>query len=321
MPTYFIGGGVECYQTSPTGVSDSADSVRLSNGSDAYFADCIPRDPTTGARVYLDNFWFHTTINGYTINLHAPVFYNANDVPVLRLMSLGGDRVQFQRWIGGAWVDTGPQVFFSGQMIYDIRIVAHPTAGRLSFVVNGVSVVELSGIDTSGLAGIGRVRLGPLTNNNQFNYTEYVGTIIASYNTIGHVVRRRTPSSDRLNTGWSGSYTDIDESTNSDTDAINTSTTGAVMLFGAPNLSDPSPGNVIKAVAIAARVRNDGGDVPRNARAVMEIADRQYAAPFNFAMGPGFAGAVTVFDRDPSTQAAWNGVTNFNSPFGIEAME
>ena len=322
MATYFIGGGIETYVASPAGASDGAGSVAFEGSANPYYADCIPRDPATGAQVALDAFWFHVNLSGDgSRGLNGIIMFNAADQEVVRIANVGETLSQLNVKRDGVWVPVGDIVATGTNFAFDIRVVAHPSQGRLSLCVNGVTVVEQGGLDTSELVGINRIRLQSAINGNASRYTQYSGAIIATYNTIGHTVRLRTPQSDVVNTGWTGSYVDVDEGQNNDTDALNTSTTGAVILFGGNALSPTTPGNVVKAVSVAARIRNDGGAIPRNAKATLSIGGALYSAPYNLNVGPGYAGAVTVFDRDPSTGAAWNGVGNINGPFGLTATE
>jgi len=322
MATYFIGGGIESFVASPAGASDGEGYVSFEGSQKPYYADCIPRDPATGAQVALDSFWFHVMVGGEGARgRNGIIMFNAADQEVVQIANMGEELSQLNVKRNGAWVPVGNVVATGREFALDIRIVAHPSQGRLSLCVNGVTVVEQGGLDTSELAGINRIRLQSAIDGNASRYTRYSGAIIATYNTIGHTVRLRTPQSDALNTGWTGSYVDVDEGQNNDTDALNTSTTGAVILFGGNALSPTSPGNVVKAVSVAARIRNDGGAIPRNAMATLGIGGAFYSAPYNFNVGPGYAGAVTVFDRDPSTGAAWNGVGNINGSFGLTATE
>ncbi|BCA62005.1 hypothetical protein HMP09_1239 [Sphingomonas sp. HMP9] len=322
MATYFIGGGVESYVTSPAGAGDSEGAVSFEGSQQPFFADCIPRDPASGDRVALNSFWFHVEVdNTGAGGRNGVIMFNEADAEVVQINGEGQDKVRLNIKRNGAWVPIGDIVATGAPYRYDIRVVAHPSAGRLSFCVNGVTVVEQAGLDTSQLAGINRIRLQSAIDGNASRYTRYSGAIIATYNTIGHTVRLRVPNADASNAGWTGSYRDVDEGTNKDADAINTSTTGATILFNANALSPTPTGNVVKAVSVAARIRNDGGAVPRNAKATLSIGGSVYSAPFNFNVGPGYAGAVTVFDRDPSTGLAWDGVGNINVPFGLTATE
>lgn len=321
MATYFVGGGIESFVASPAGHTASGASIFFPGVENGAYADAIPRDPETGAQVALDTFWFHCACSGQgSRDKPNVVMFNQADQAVLQIAS-GNGSSQLQVFRNGAWVALGDLVQNGQNYTFDIRVVAHPTAGRLSFCINGVTVVERGGMDTSYLTGINRIRLqGANTQNGSWGNT--MGeVIIASYNTIGHTVRYRTPSADASNAGWAGTYTDVNEYALNDTTQLNTSLVGAEILFDGNVLPPSTPGNVIKAIGVATRIRNDGGAVPRNAKATLRIGGKPYSAPFNFNVGPGFAGAVTVFDKDPSTGLPWANVTNVNTPFGLTSTD
>ncbi|USQ99517.1 hypothetical protein [Sphingomonas aerolata] len=320
MATYFIGTGVESFVTSPTLVNDNGSGlgVVVSTPLGLGFADAFLIDPATGDRAPQASLWFHTVCN--TIPLDGPIitFVNAQNVGVLRIFGTNVfGMAQAQRFQGGTWVNLGDPVYCRDSVIWDIRIVSHPTAGRIGVNLNGVTLLNRDGIDTSNMGEIAKVRLQTGTYDTRFDQT-----IIASYNTIGHTVRRRVPNRDVRNTGWTGGFADVDETNNSDADTINTSTVGAVLTFGADDFSQVATGNVIKAVGLSARIRNDGGDIPRNAAAILTLGGVEYRKPYNILVGAGFSGTSTVFDTNPATGQKWGAdIAPVNQPFGLVATE
>lgn len=322
MSTYFIGAGIETYRSSPAGVSNSEDRVGFEGSTQPYYCDCIPRDPATGAQVALDDFWFHVSVSGDGARGRDGILmFNASDVNVIRLANTDEMRTQLRMLRNGSWQSIGDPVATGQNFVYDVRVFAHATLGRLTMCVNGTVAVDVEGIDTSQLAGINRIRLQSAIDGNASRYTYYSGSIIASYNTIGHTVRSRVPSGDFQNTGWTGGYADVDDSQNDDTDSVGTSVTGAQMAFSANGLSATPAGNVIKAVAVSARIRNDGGASPSGALAVLSIDGTDYVNPYGLPVGPGFSGAQTIFDKNPRTGQAWASITEVNQPFGLRATE
>lgn len=320
MATYFIGAGLETYDHSPTLVYDQGSSIQLTGTFGQSYADCHLVDPATGLRTPQTSLWFHAVIggrqgfNGGTI----VAFVNSAGRDVLRICSGGDiDTSLVRRLLGGAYVDI-TNVLWTRNNVWDVRIVVHPTAGRISVNVSGTNWINLEGIDTSEFVDIAKVRF----TQGGYESTILDQVIIASYNTIGHTVRRRVPSSDASITGWTGSYADIDEPVNNDADSINTSIVGGKATFDAAPLGPVSTGNVVKAVAVSARIRNDGGDVPRNAAAVLTLDGVDYAKPYNLVVGPGFSGASTIFDVNPATGQKWGDVIDpVNQPFGLLATE
>lgn len=319
MATYFIGAGLETYQHSPTLVTDQDGGIRISPPAGIGFADGYLVDAATGLRTAQKSIWAHIQMSNNTADGECIVFRNSDGIDVFRLTAPSLWNLQAQRRTGGAWVNVGDPVYVNGSYTFDFRIVVHPSSGRLAWVINGTSAFDLTGLDTSDLKDVALMRLKCPTGRDGAS-TTYSGAIVASYNTIGHTVRRRTPNGD-VQKGWTGSYADVDESINDDSDAINTSIVGAVSTFTASNLGATAPGNVIKAVAVSARIRNDGGDVPRNAQAVLTIDGVDYSQPYNLVVGPGFSGASTVFDLNPATGQKWGSIAEVNQPFGLRATD
>lgn len=320
MATYFIGTGLESYQHSPTLVTDTGGGINLTGTLGMGYADAYLVDPATGLRSPQTSIWFHTIMggrqgNGDNTNV---AFVNSQGKDVLRLCSARDfDTSIIRRLKAGAYVDISNILFTRGHT-WDVRVVIHPTAGRISVAVAGTTWINLENIDTSEFGDVEKIRL----YHGGYENTSYDQTIVASYNTIGHTVRRRTPNANVAITGWTGSYTDIDDNTVDDTDALNTSIVGAKALFNASALSPVAAGNVVKAVAVSARLRNDGGDVPRNAAALLTIDGVDYQKPYNLVVGPGFAGASTVFDLNPATGLKWGALIDpVNQPFGLVATE
>jgi len=320
MATYFIGTGVESFVTSPTLVRDDQNGVGvfIDSPPGLGWADAYLVDPATGERTPQASLWLHSVLNTIPLQGANITFVNTEDVSVFRILGTGEfGMCQSQRYTNGAWVNLGSPVYCRDTVTWDIRLVTHPTAGRVSVNVNGVTLVNLDGIDTASLGSIAKVRFQMGTYGGTVSQT-----IIASYNTIGHTVRRRAPTSDVRNTGWTGTYADVDEVMNSDDDTINTSVVGAVMTFDGAPLAPVATGNVIKAVAVSARLRNDGGEVPRNAAAILTLDGTEYRKAHNFRVGPGFAGSSTVFDTNPATGKNWgDSIAPVNQPFGIVATE
>lgn len=319
MATYFIGAGLETYAHSPTQVVDTGDGINIAGIYGTGYADCFLVDPATGLRTPQSSVWFHGNLSGGRrgpgLSPHI-AFTNADGVEFLRLGGGGSfDLIKITRLLGGVWVDlTG--TLFAQSHTYDIRCVIHPTMGRISVNVDGTNWINLENIDTSEFGNIAKVRL----SQGGYENSIYRQVIVASYNTIGHTVRRRVPTSDVANSGWTGSFADIDDSTNDDSDAINTSTVGAKITFNGSALSATATGSVVKAVAVSARIRNDGGDIPRNAAAVLTLNGVDYQKPYNLVVGPGFAGASTIFDLNPATGLKWGAViAPANQPFGLIA--
>lgn len=317
MSTYFTGSQLDAFSPSVSGVTDSSNGVDVGDG----YADAYVVDPLDGTRKGVTRLWTHcvnsSNAYGADTGLVLYTWLNSAGMAVLRLISTAGDSRQLSYWNGSAWLIVGDSVSSRGGT-YDFLVVVHPTAGRLAWFLNGNLAADVRGLDTSGLVDVARLRLGRL--QTYIGATSHRECILASYNTIGHTVRRRAPSGPGARQDWSGTYADVDEDTTNDADAITAATVGDKATFTAAAFSPVSTGNVIKSVVVAARIRNDGEVVPTNARAILRINGVDYLAPANVPITAGFSGTHCAFDTDPTTGKAWASIANVNSEFGLAAL-
>ena len=317
MPTYFAGSQLDAFSPSVSGVNDSVNGVAVGEG----YADAFVVDPADGVRKGVTRIWTHCSCSsnsyGADTGLVLYTWLNSAGAEVLRLVSTAGDGRQLSYWTGTGWQIVGDRVSSRGGT-YDVLAVVHPTAGRLAWFFNGNLAADVRGLDTSAMLDIARLRLGRL--QVYIGATDHAQCILASYNTIGHTVRRRAPTGPGARQDWSGSYTDVDDESYNDTDAITASTVGDKSTFTAAPFSPVSAGNVIKSVVVAARIRNDGEVVPTNARGILRINGTDYLAPANVPITAGFSGTHCAFDMDPTTGTAWASVANVNGEFGLAAL-
>lgn len=315
--TYFVGTGLDAFTPGPTGCTDGGGAVHINGGG---YARARVVDPADGVAKGVTRLWTHGNLQ--TANYGPPNgivpyrWYNSAGVPVLRLLSTNGWEFGLQFWDGSAWRQPGPSVS-TGNGNFDFVAIVHPTAGRVGWFHDGTLCADSLGLDTSGMVDLATLELGQF--QNYAGSTDHRSGIMASYSTIGHTVTRRTPSGAGAHADWTGSYADVDDDATDDTDAITTAQAGAVSTFTAAPIAAPATGTVVKCVAVAARMRSDGGAAPAHARAVLRIGGADYPAGFDMPLGSGFAGAVTCFDADPSTGAAWAALDHVNAEFGLKA--
>jgi len=316
MATYFVGSTLDAFVPSLAGCSDSASSVDVSPGG---FADAYITDPVDGVRKGVSRLWSHAASASGPYS-PATVLYSWFDQSGQEVVRFGnaGSGYQIQYFNAGTWVGVG-EPMGAGSGTYDFLFVVHPTAGRLAWFFNGNLAVDLRGLDTSTIGNVARMRLAVL--QSYVGATSHSGVILASYNTIGHTVRRRPPAANGTRMTWSGSYADVDDGTVNDSDAISASNVGDMATLTGPAFTPTSSGNVIKAVAVAARIRNDGDVIPTNAKALISVAGQDQFAPTNMPISAGFSGSVAVFDKDPGTGLPWSDISRVNGEFGLVATE
>lgn len=319
MTTYFAGGGFDCWIPAPSGVSDNTNSISVGyNYCRANIVDA------TGTPISVTSLWFHSTI---TANNYDP---GNGNVPFEFRDSANSARARFRfendgsgygyvfeyydgsTWHGTAPVDVGRA--FGGTI--DAQIVIDPVVGKIAWYNNGILAAQLTNINTSGM--------GSINYFIAFRVEGYIGsgtytdTIIASYNTIGHTIRRRAITGNGPEQAWTGDYTDVNENQTNDSNALTTSSTGAVSTFTGTALSPTAAGAVIKSVVIGTRVRASG-DTPSHVQAVVNVGGTDYEGPSIGGNG-GFQGFTTAFDNDPSTSAPWASITPVNGALGVKAV-
>lgn len=321
MPTYFAAGGIDAYELSPTQPRAAGDAAVEIGTSAAAYADAVLIDPATGAVASLKRLWTHVAL--------APAYgtYDRGRFPITWMTAAGVDAVQAEgnanrgmtfrfRGPDGAWRTAGDfPALNSGAL--DALIVVDGSEGRIALFWNGGLLLDLKGIDTSGIGNVGRLRFRGASGYDGQTIRD---VIAASYGTIGHTVRVRRPTAAGAAADWSGDVAAIGKAALDDTTTIGATDVGQMATYTGPALSATPAGNIVKAVAIGARLRNDDGDAPQNVRALLRVDGKLYRGGYAARIGPGFAGSLTIFDGDPVTGGAWRAIDHANGEFGFEAL-
>lgn len=318
MSTYFVGGGFDCWSPSLAGVADTANGINVTGSG---YADAALRDPETGLPTAVTSLWFHAYFGGQsyrTSNLVVTEFRDSAGTAWARLRMDSTYGGYYLEWYDGTtWHSTaGAQPEPAIVNFVDIQVkIASGVDGIIAWYVGGVLAAQLTGLDTSAMQPIASVRV--YTRNDYYGNGQYSDAIIASYNTIGHTVRRRAITGNGPEQGWTGDYTSVNEATTNDSNAITADTTGELSTFTADALSATAAGAVIKSVAIGSRIRASG-DVPTHVQAVLTVGGTDYEGPGLVGSG-GYLPAVTCFDVNPATGLAWASIDPVNGNYGVNA--
>lgn len=315
MATYFVGSFLDSIQPVTTGISEDANGINVNGTGGGNHAQFWLTNPTNGVRAGFTKVWTHMNVtwSHADSNQVGLLILNSSGTQVFRMVGDGGG-MKPQYWNGTTWVafGTGSTNFKSGVLDILIEIAV---AGKIHVYWNQQLVVDSGTIDTTGMVNVASCQLRPGANFNANNL--FHGIICADYSTIGHTVRRRNPSGVGAHTAWTGDHTSVN--THNDTTHVASSAVGQKETFTANTLTATSTGNVIKAVAVASRIRNDGsGTAPQKARHIVRIGTTDYAGP-DLTIGTGYEPRVTVFEQDPSVAANWSSITNVNTEFGLES--
>lgn len=331
MTTYFVGDELDCYSIYTANVRESTQislsgfsrgCVLIPNSSTDY-VDAPLTDSVTGAPTATnDVLWMHFrryNETGSTGRTPTQFFDNAGVVKVQEIVvSGGGTKIQF--WNGSAFVDVIPNFATNNSTAtWDIRIKI-AVAGIIELFKEGVLMTRYEG-DTTGIGNIAKVRF----NSNGSNTNAWHQLVLADYSTVNHTIRRRTPTGNGANAGWTGDFSLIDDapSTTIGSDAITADASGLKSTFTAAALAATAGGHVIKAVAVAEFSRNDGtGQAPQNVRPVLRVSTTDYEGPVNAPIDAGWRGGVAFWENNPATGAAWASIADVNATeFGIVSKD
>lgn len=335
--TYFVGGELDAFDTnaslsvweSTNGLvtNFSRGTVRTDGASSRFYASLI--DPATGAVApATGTVWTHfmtAYTSGSSSGSGVSVFQilNGNGVPIVRqIASTPANNYMWQYWNGSAWVNLGSVLILSNSnTTMDIKITfGTGTTGSVEAYANNTLVGAVTGIDT--LTGmVNQAKLDFWSNGSSLSYIAgYQQVLVADYSTIGHTVRRRTPTGNGTNTAWAGDYTGVDEFPYSDGDGVSTAAVGASESFTAAALPATAGGHVIKAVAITTRSRADADSPTRTVRGTVRVGGTDYVSPaMQGQLTPGFSPRMAIWDNNPATGAPWVDISVVNGEFGLKS--
>lgn len=266
-------------------------------------------DPTTGASVSLTDFWFHCESIQQSSNSFIE-FYNSAGVAVLRLSNPAATTRRIDYWNGAAWVNGAVSALpgDTNRHIWDLHIVAG-AAGKVELYCDNSAAVTQNGLN----AAVTNVRSFRLYDGNT-GVTDFSQFLASDVNTIGAKVASLVPNANGVNTAWANDFNNLVKLGFNDATLISSSTLGDKESYGATDATLPTAQYSVSSVWFAIRARLNGG-APANVKPLMRIGGVDYAGGYNFpglstvAFGPSIAGFVT----DPSTGAAFVGVTNVNA--------
>ncbi len=329
--TVYHAGSNKCFEyTNPAGVGYGDTYLSPDSGDERVFVRANLTDPTTNERISVtDQIWVHgsqaldwfSSNNGWYWQV-----YNSAGTPVVKLNKEdSGATTTCQYWNGSAWIVMGTCLVSPdglGVFTYDVRMVIHPTAGRLEFYVNNEYVDSVVNINTSNWVNFHEMRW-KRTNRGTSVYDH----VISSENTIGWVLKYATINGNGSNQDWIGTYTDINEvGAPNDATQIKTNDVGAKATYTHSTFTATPVGNAVKAVLLGARIRNDGSDVnAQNVRPMLRkisTSTDYVKADGVFYPYSGFDARVAIYENDPSTGLPWTSSTAVNDfEVGFQATD
>lgn len=125
--------------------------------------------------------------------------------------------------------------------------------------------------------------------------------VLATTPTLGWLVMCKGPNANGTDSGWTGSYTTIDETINSDSDIITTILTPRRKSVTTSATTAPA-GTEVKALAVSTRGRTSG--VVSSYNHYVKKSGVQYDKP-NKAPSSSYAGFQDIWEVDPATGVKW----------------
>jgi len=206
---------------------------------------------------------------------------------------------------------TSTQTLSTGIWHYlEIEAVIHDTSGTVAVWLDGVQVIDLSGVDTKQQteAGVDRIRF-QLNGLNQFTTPTIDDVYITNSGTrLGESrVAVLYPNADTADADWIPStgtdhYATVDETTvNGDTDYVASGTVGALDLYEVSDLG-VTP-DTIHAVQETMCARKDDAATREVRSKVKSGAGTANGAPH--ALTANYVYYRDIFEADPNTSTAW----------------
>lgn len=245
------------------------------------------------------SIWLHANLNlvsglgSSLIWFHA---YNSSGVERVRITNPG----VLQYWNGTTWVTAGSGASLpSGQHTHDWNIVINGASSSITWYVDKISFLAVTG-DFSGVGNIGAMGFGA---PQSVNSGVYVSEVIAhTLNTINRRYNLRLPSANGANTGFTGSYTDVNEAVTDNSTFIYTPTVGAISTF--PTAGKDLTGYAVDCVTVS-NVSLVDVTGPQHEQWALRIGGANYFSGADVAVANGFTQYRSYIATNPATGVGW----------------
>lgn len=250
-----------------------------------------------------DEIWCHAWVwnNSADFNEGNNTFQwlNSSGTPILRLLSTTNNGTYFiQWWNGTAWVSlANPSIpGISGLHQWDFYIKINTVSGKFQFYLDQVLIQDLS-FDAHTISSIKQWGIMPVRDT-----CDVSECIIHTNSTINKRYNLRLPSANGANTGFTGSYTDVDEPITDNSNFIYTSVANNISTF--PTAGRTLTGYTVDAVIVTHLSMRDDASGPQNIQRALYIGGTNYFGPTT-ALALGWTSYREYLTTDPSTSAAW----------------
>lgn len=223
-------------------------------------------------------------------------------------------------WNGSGSVnfDNGSPSGMAGLQRYDIHVKIADSGGIFEVYRNGILDIELTGGDTkfTSATGIDRITFGTLGVGT----SQYSAIIVADEDTRGYRLAQSLPSGAGATSGWSGSYTDIDETGINDSDTISTGVLNSVSTFNFAAINSAFNSSAFEVVAVVEAIRaSSSPSIAVDVAAVIRSGGTDYPTP-----GLGTESIIgtyqVIWPTDPATSAAWTYASANSAQLGVKQV-
>jgi hypothetical protein len=321
MSVLFAGTEMESFATNNSSAREYTTAGRFDSAyvrcaiqaGDASVNHYIETQPLPAAEtdvwLHMDFIWTTTNSNG---GARWITLVNSSGTEVFKIgFTDTSGTIQAYYWNGSSWVaKTGTNTMTINTLYtVDLHLICG-VSGSYELWVGPYNGTQAKLLEGTGLhASVDNVIKARGYNTTNFGgaCSGYSQFVIADESTLGWKVDcSPATGNSAVNTGWTGSYTDIDEIPTVNTDFISAATDGLVETF--TRAAKTLTGRSIKALVVAARAKNDGSS-PANIEAALRVGGVNYfSAPLPGLIAT-YGPVQGIFEDDPSTAAPWDPAT------------
>lgn len=183
-----------------------------------------------------------------------------------------------------------------------------------------MSIASFSMADTilTAATTIDRVRLYACRYASGATDAQISAVVVADEDTRGFNVVQLQPTGAGANSGWTGTYADVEETGFNDADYIESLTAGQTSTFAFEDLPAGVLGHNVKAVAISGRGRV-GATSPTEMKTVARVSGTDYEAAPVMPMTTSYGPFQSVYQVNPATGLAWAQSAVNGAEFGVRS--
>ncbi len=207
--------------------------------------------------------------------------------------------------------------WFPGFNVFDVNIVAG-ASGIANMYSNGSLSSQNTGLNHTGFAGIDQIQIAA----PQFaagGPAFYSQIMCDSSSTVGRNLRHdRLNTNSAVNTGWTGSVTNINEIPTVDSSPLTSASNGLVSTFFESGLSLGTDN--ILARGVSARMRKEDNTGPQNIQLAIRSGSSNFFSANIATPNTGFQACFKSWTTDPNTSAAWADAAAASAESGVKSI-